>query len=147
MFPTAGNKDVPHDCHAQERFDIRVVRLRFGRVPEKDQELDLVLRDRGADLLVPSLGPFGGSWTSRTGPRFQDGAGRAGGMQGVMRQDSAVVACPGNQVLFRVVVRPSSNLLIASHGHVFVCHSGASISCRRVFRESRIDVFSGEQQA
>ena len=48
----AGNRDVPYRRHPQERFDIRVVRHRLERVPEKDQEVDLVIDDHCADLLV-----------------------------------------------------------------------------------------------
>ena len=48
----AGNGNIPHDRHAQERLDIRIVGLRFERIPEEDEEVDLAVGDLGADLLI-----------------------------------------------------------------------------------------------
>src|SRR4030067_616869 len=34
----AGNRNVPNNCHAQERLDIWIVGHRFKRIPEKDEK-------------------------------------------------------------------------------------------------------------
>ena len=44
MFQTAA---IRNKC-----FDIRIMRHRFQRIPEKDQEVDLIVNDHRADLLI-----------------------------------------------------------------------------------------------
>jgi hypothetical protein len=50
----AGNGYIPNDRHAQERLDIRIMGLRFERIPEKDEKIDLAIGYLGADLLIPA---------------------------------------------------------------------------------------------
>jgi len=52
--PIASNRDIPYNRHAQKRLYVRVVGLEFQRIPEKDEEIDLVVNDLGPDLLVAS---------------------------------------------------------------------------------------------
>jgi hypothetical protein len=51
----AGNRNVPNNRQAQQRFDIRVVRLGFERIPEKDKKIDLTVGYPGADLSYGGL--------------------------------------------------------------------------------------------
>jgi hypothetical protein len=55
--PIAGNGNIPNYRHSQERLDIRVMGLRFQRIPEKDEKIDLTLGYFGADLLIPAQRP------------------------------------------------------------------------------------------
>ena len=47
-----GQWDVVHIAEAQQRVDIRLVRLHGERVAQEDDEIDLLRRDAGTDLLV-----------------------------------------------------------------------------------------------
>ena len=44
----AGNGNIPNYCHPQERLDIRVVGLRFERIPEKDEKKELQCESQAA---------------------------------------------------------------------------------------------------
>ena len=45
--------NIPDDGDAQQRFHIRVMRMRFQRISEEDQDADLAFSDLGSDLLIP----------------------------------------------------------------------------------------------
>ena len=49
----AGNGYVPNNRHPQKRLDIWVMRLRFKRIPEKNQKIDFTISYLGTDLLIP----------------------------------------------------------------------------------------------
>jgi hypothetical protein len=55
----AGNGDVPNHGHAEERFDIRVMRHRLKGVPEKYQKIDFPVGNLGPDLLILAQRPPG----------------------------------------------------------------------------------------
>ncbi len=48
----AGNWNIPNYRHAQERLNIRIVGLRFERVPEKDEKVNPAVGYLGADLQI-----------------------------------------------------------------------------------------------
>ena len=48
----ARNRNVPQGCKANQGFDVRVVRLRLERVPEKEQAVEVAFGDFRTDLLV-----------------------------------------------------------------------------------------------
>ncbi len=111
--PIAGDGNVPHLGHAQQRLDVRVVRLRFQRIPEEDQEVDFSARDPGADLLVTA------EWSAlqlvdrETEVSFQNAAGGTGGVHLMVRQQVTIEGGPLEQVTLLVVMRDQGDLLVA----------------------------------
>ena len=61
----------------KQRLDIRIVRLRFERIPEEDEKIDLAIGDLGADLLIAAQGPALELGDLEAQLLFQDFAGRA----------------------------------------------------------------------
>jgi hypothetical protein len=53
--PVAGNRDIADHRHSQQNLDVRVMRMWLQRIPEEHQQIDLALRDPGADLLVTTV--------------------------------------------------------------------------------------------
>ncbi len=101
----AGHRDVPHHGDAQQRLDVRVVRLRLERVPEEDQDVDLALRDLGADLLVAAERAALQAGDRQPELVAEQRAGGAGGAEVVLGQQRAVEPGPLREVRLLVVVR------------------------------------------
>jgi len=70
-------------------FTSSVMRVRLEWIPEEDQQLDLALRDLGADLLVASQRPALQLVDGKSDLFFEQLASRAGGKQLVLRQERA----------------------------------------------------------
>ena len=80
----ARDRNIPNDRDTKERLDIRVVRLRFQRVPEEDDEIEPAFRDARAELLVAAERTALELDDGRIDDLFQQCAGRAGGVQFVI---------------------------------------------------------------
>ena len=81
------------------------MRLGGERIPEEDQDVDALLGEGGADLLIA---------TDRAAEKTVDGqaefagdhaAGRAGAKEFVFREGVAMNACPGEERVLLVIVR------------------------------------------
>src|SRR3990172_8041978 len=98
--------------------------MRHGleRIPEKDQEIDLVVDDPGADLLVTSQWPTLQSDDLEVKFLFQNLACGAGCKDLVMRQKIAVESSPLDQVAFLVVMCNQGDLLVMFHGNFSLGH-------------------------
>ena len=55
--PVAGDRNVPDHGDAEERFHIRIVRVRLQRVPEENEDVDFAFADLRSNLLVPAQRP------------------------------------------------------------------------------------------
>ena len=76
--------------------------------------------DLGPDLLVAAERPALQFLDRETQLPLQDFAGRAGGVDLVVRQQNAVELGPFQQVAFLVVVGDQRDLLVVLHGNAFV---------------------------
>ena len=111
----AGDRDVVDDGDAQQRLDVDVVRVRLQRIPEEDHEVDPALSDRRADLLIAAQRPAQEAMHREAELGRELRAGRAGGVQLVLRERAAVVLRPLQHVGLAVVVRDQRELLAAGH--------------------------------
>src|SRR5664280_2383319 len=119
----ARDRDVPHHRDAQQCLDVRVVRLRLERVPEKDHEVDGALRDLRADLQVAAEGA-----ALQLGDRhfqfaLEKRAGGAGREQLVTGEQDTVELRPLQQRLLLVVVGDERDPLLRPHCDGLVLHS------------------------
>jgi hypothetical protein len=99
---------------------------RLERVPEKDQEIDLALRDLRSDLLVT---------TERSALEFdnlkiefplQQSARCSSGKQLVLSQEISIKACPLQQISLLIVMRDNGYLLRSFRRRLSVFHA---VSC------------------
>jgi len=81
-----------------------IVRLRLQRVPEEHQQVDLAVRDPGADLLVAAQRAAAEAGDGQAEILVEQAPGGAGGVQAVPGEDAAVEAGPLLEVLFPAVV-------------------------------------------
>ena len=84
-------------------------------IPEEDQQLDLALRDLGADLLVASQRPALQLVDGKSDLFFEQLASRAGGKQLVLRQDVPIEACPLQEILLLIIMRHEGDAFLLSH--------------------------------
>src|SRR5262245_18822923 len=100
----AGDRNVPQRRQAKERLDVGVVRLRLERIPEEDEQIDRALGDPGSDLLVAAERSAHQPGDLEPQLVLQQGPGRPGGNQVVLRQRGAVELRPAQQLDLLVVV-------------------------------------------
>ncbi len=82
----AGDGNVPDHRHPREGLNIRVGGLRFERIPEEDQAIDIPVRDPGADLLIPDQWTAAVFYNPEAKFPLQYLAGRPGGVYLVVSQ-------------------------------------------------------------
>ena len=80
------------------------MRLRFQRIPEEDQEVDLLAYDLGADLLVAAKGAAAQFLYSRVERQFEQRSRGSGGALFMLLEQVAVVLRPLQQIFLLVVV-------------------------------------------
>lgn len=107
------DRDVLQHGHTQQGAHIRVVGVRFERVPEEDQDIHLALGDLRADLLVAAQRPAQKHLHGQPQFLLEQGARRAGGEDFVVAQPPDVEARPFEQVLLAVVVGDEGDALAA----------------------------------
>jgi hypothetical protein len=107
-----GDGDVPDRRQTQQRLDVRVVRLRFERVPEEHEDVDQILRDLRADLLVPTHRPAEETGNGQPELIFKEGSRRTGGVESVFSQGLPVVLGPAQQLYLLVVVCDQSDVSV-----------------------------------
>jgi hypothetical protein len=117
-----GDGNIPHHCHAQEGLDIGIMRHGFERIPEKDEKIDLVSDNLGADLLVPAQGSALESRDFEAEFALQDLTGGACRIHFVVGQKIAVVFGPFHQVPFLIIVSDQRNVLVMLHNNFLVRH-------------------------
>jgi hypothetical protein len=121
--PIAGNGNIPHNRHAQKRLYIGVVGHGFKRVPEEDEEINFVVNDLGADLLVAANRSAFKFRDLEAKFLFQNFACCASRKYLMMSQKIAVEFCPFHQVPFFIIVRDKGYLFVMFHGNFFMNHN------------------------
>src|SRR5688572_14802150 len=96
---------------------------RFKRVPEKDEEINLVFDNLGPQLLIAPKGSAFKFHDFEAQLAFQDFSRCAGGIYPVMSQKVAVIFGPFHQVGLFIIVCHESYLLIMLHWNFSVCHN------------------------
>src|SRR5258708_1434299 len=91
------------------------MRVRLEWIPEEDQQLDLALRDLGADLLVASQRPALQLVDGKSDLFLKQLASRAGGKQLVLCQDVPIEACPLQEILLLIIMRHEGDAFLLSH--------------------------------
>src|SRR5262249_52754857 len=102
--PVAGDRDVPDHRDPQQRLDVVIVRLRLQRVPEEHQQVDLAVRDPGADLLVAAQPAAAEADDGQAEILVEQAPGGTGGVQAVPGEDAAGEAGPLPEGLFPAAV-------------------------------------------
>lgn len=91
--------------HGQERLDVGVTRLGLKRIPEKNQQIELTLRDHGSDLLVTTKRAAKQLAYCESELRFQQRACGPSRKQVASPTDAAVESRPLEQAVLLVVMR------------------------------------------
>src|SRR5258708_19055091 len=91
------------------------MRVRLKWIPEEDQQLNLALRDLGADLLVASQWPALQLVDGKSDLFLEQLASRAGGKQLMLRQDVPIEACPLQEILLLIIMRHEGDAFLLSH--------------------------------
>ena len=99
------------------------MRLRFERVREENEKLDVSLRDLRADLLIASERTALQTGYRKLQLRFEQRAGCPCRHQTVLRQQTAIEFRPGEQVLLLVIVRHQRYRFLRSHRHRLKLHT------------------------
>src|SRR6267143_3056479 len=138
----ARNRYVPNYGHPQESLDVGVMRLRFERIPEKDQEIDFTLDDLGPYLLISPQGAALELGDVEAKLLLQNGTGRTGRIDLVVSKEIAIEARPFYQVVLLVVVSNQRDLLVWFHRELLVGHIQNHLL---IVRGCRFLSFAGEK--
>src|SRR5262249_36858500 len=76
--PVASDRNVPDHGDAQQRFDVRIMRMWLERIPEKDQNVDFALADLRSDLLIATQRPALHTYHGKIKFSLKQVPGRAG---------------------------------------------------------------------
>ena len=94
---------------------LRVMRLRFHGIPEKDQGIDLPFSDAGPDLLIATQGTAKEFMNGLAQRLLHQGSGCAGAIQPVPGQGGFIIDRPFDQLTFLIVMRYQRYPLGGSH--------------------------------
>ena len=130
--PIAGDRHVVHDSDTKQRLDVDIVRLRFHRIPEEDDEIDSSLDNTGADLLVAAERPAQEAGDRQSQLLAEKSSGRTGRVQLVLRKRIPVVARPLQQLAFAIVMCDERHELARRHRNPEIRHIQLAISIRPV---------------
>src|SRR4030067_3034757 len=121
--PVAGNRDIPYNRHTQKRLYIWIMRHGLKWIPEKDEEIDLVVYNLGPNLLITSQRPAFEFRNLEAKFAFEDFSRGASRIYPVMSQEVAVIFGPFHQVELFIIVGDKSYLLVMFHWNFFVSHN------------------------
>ena len=105
----AGHGNIPDNGKSKQGFDIRVVRKRLERIPEKYEQIHLSLGDKCADLLIAAKRSAVETMNRQTQFVRQQSPRGAGGVYFTPQHAGQMDLRPFNQLFLLVVVRNECN--------------------------------------